>query len=91
MCVIGMPMTLKGERAAKAKEVELFVEHLRKETGLTVVMWDERYTTSIAQQTLRDMNVKKKGRDSKNGTLDSMAAAIILQGYLDSTKKSLSC
>ncbi len=91
MCVVGMPMTLKGERASKAKEVEYFVELLKEETGLDVAVWDERYTTSIAQQTLRDMNVKKKGRDSKNGTLDSMAAAIILQGFLDSTKKSLSC
>jgi putative holliday junction resolvase len=90
-CVIGMPVTLKGEKASKAKEVESFVEELRKETGLEVVLWDERFTTSIAQQTLREMNVKKKGRDSKNGSLDSMAAAIILQSFLDSGKKSLIC
>jgi putative Holliday junction resolvase len=91
VCVIGMPVTLKGEKASKAREVESFVEKLKNETGLEVVLWDERFTTSIAQQTIRQMNVKKKGRDSKNGSLDSMAAAIILQGFLDSRKKSLIC
>ncbi len=91
LCVIGMPMTLKGEKGMKARQVEEFVGRLKAETNTDVVLWDERFTTSIAQQTLRDMNVKRKGRNSKSGTLDSMAAAIILQGFLDSRKKSLSC
>ncbi len=91
LCVMGMPMTLKGEKGMKARQVEEFVGRLKAETNTDVVLWDERFTTSIAQHTLREMNVKRKGRDSKSGTLDSMAAAIILQGFLDSRKKSLSC
>jgi putative holliday junction resolvase len=89
--VIGMPMTLRGEKREKAQEVEAFARTLNSETGLEVLSWDERYSTSIAQQTMLDMNTKKKNRNAKDGTLDSMAAAIILQSYLDSKKKSLSC
>jgi putative Holliday junction resolvase len=91
LVVIGMPMTLRGEKREKAKEVEAFARTLVSETGLEVLSWDERYSTSIAQQTMLDMNTKKKNRNAKDGTLDSMAAAIILQSYLDSKKKSLSC
>jgi putative Holliday junction resolvase len=91
LVVIGMPMTLRGEKSEKAGQVDAFADTLKLHTGLDVLPWDERYTTSIARQTLLDMNTKKKHRNAKNGTLDSMAAAIILQSYLDSRKKSLSC
>ncbi len=89
--VIGMPVTLRGDKSQKAREVEAFTDRLKSETGLNVITSDERYSTLIAQQTLLEMNTKKKNRNAKNGTLDSMAAAIILQGYLDSKKKSLIC
>jgi putative Holliday junction resolvase len=91
LCIVGMPITLGGEKRAKAIEVEAFIVRLKEETGLEALAWDERFTTTIAQNTLIGMNTKKRGRDAKNGTLDSMAAAIILQGYLDSKKNSVSC
>ena len=89
--VIGMPMTLRGEKREKAGQVEAFTEKLKIETGLDVFLWDERFSTTIARKTLLDMNTKKRNRNAKNGTLDSMAAAIILQSYLDSRKNSMSC
>lgn len=89
--VVGMPYNLKGEKAFKAQEVSAFIEELRTETGCDIVPWDERFTTVIAQQTLRAMGTKRKDRNQKNGKLDQMSAAIILQSYLDSTKNSLSC
>jgi putative Holliday junction resolvase len=89
--VVGMPVTLRGEKREKAREVEAFIERLELETSVAVLQRDERYSTSIAQQTLIDMNTKKKNRNAKDGTLDAMAAAIILQGYLDSKKNSLTC
>lgn len=89
--VVGMPRNLKGEQSHKAKEVEAFIARLKSETTLEVFTWDERYTTMIAQQTLIDMNMNKKGRNAKSGQLDSMAAALILQSFLDSTKHSKSC
>jgi putative Holliday junction resolvase len=83
--VVGMPLNLKGERAAKAKEVELFIGQLREETGLNIIAWDERFTSHIAHETLRLMGVKKKQRQSKE-QIDLMASALILQGYLDSMR-----
>ncbi len=90
LIVVGMPLNLKGERAQKAKEVELFVERLKQEAGADVVTWDERFTTAIAQQTLLQMGTKRKDRRER-GRVDAMAAAIMLQGFLDSTKRSMSC
>jgi putative Holliday junction resolvase len=89
--VVGMPRNLRGEQSHKAREVEAFVSRIKSETALDVFTWDERYTTIIAQRTLIDMNTKKKGRNAKSGQVDSMAAALILQDFLDSTKKSKSC
>ena len=89
--VVGKPLTLRGEIGHKAMEVQVFMDRLRKETGLEVYSCDERFSTSIAEQTLTRMNTKKKNRNAKDGTLDSMAAAIILQDFLDRKKNSLVC
>ncbi len=80
--IIGMPFNLKGEKGLKAEEVEKFIKLIENEIKIEVVRLDERFTSKIAQQTQRDMNVKKKARQIK-GTIDSMAAALILQGYLN--------
>ena len=81
--VVGMPLNLKGEKGIKALEVEGFITNLKEELGLEIIGFDERFTTHTAQQTLRVMGVKKKKRKNKE-TIDQMAAALILQGYLDS-------
>ena len=90
LIVVGMPFNLKGEKAQKAQEVEKFVEQLKQESRCEVVVWDERFTSTIAHQTLRTMGTKKSDRQKK-GQVDSMAAAVMLQSFLDSTKRSLSC
>ncbi|MBI4548088.1 MAG: Holliday junction resolvase RuvX [Ignavibacteriae bacterium] len=84
--VVGMPLTLRGNKGAKAKEVEQFIRLLENEFHLDIIRYDERFTTHTAKQTLRDMGVQKKQRRNK-GTLDEIAAALILQGYLDSKSK----
>lgn len=91
LMVVGMPLSLSGKKTAKAEEVEQFVESLRPKSLIEVVYWDERFTTSIAQQTMLSMGTKKKERRQKDGRVDAMAAAIMLQGFLDSTKQSLNC
>jgi len=88
--VVGMPFNLKGEKAKKAVEVETFVALLGKHVRAEIILWDERFTSTIAQQTLRTMGAKKKDRQKKS-TIDSMAAAIILQSFLSSTKHSQVC
>jgi putative holliday junction resolvase len=81
--VVGLPLNLKGERGQKAIETDDFCGILERDLGIPIIRWDERFTSKISQQTLRTMEVKKKTREKK-GTVDSMAAALILQGYLDS-------
>ena len=85
--VVGMPLTLKGTKGQKSVEVEEFIEKLKKEVAVEIATWDERFTSAQAHQTLLDMGVKKKQRQSKE-RIDEMAAAIMLQAYLDSRKKN---
>jgi putative holliday junction resolvase len=91
LIVIGMPLNLKGQHAQKADEVQKFIGVLKSRLGIESVTWDERFTTTIAHQTMLRMGTKKKERQKKDGRIDSMAAAIILQGFLDNTKHSHSC
>ncbi len=91
LIVVGLPLTLKGERGPAAETVQIFVDKLKEATGIELVSWDERFTTSIAQRSMRDMGMKRRKRESRDGTLDSMAASILLQSFLDSTKHSRVC
>jgi len=91
LIVVGMPLNLKGQKGKKALEVEKFIETLTASVGVEVIHWDERFTTSIAHQTLLAMGTKRGERRTQKGRVDSMAAAILLQGFLDSRKRSLVC
>jgi putative pre-16S rRNA nuclease len=91
LVVVGMPLTLKGEQGQKAREVNVFVEELSSKAGVETLTWDERFTTSIAQQSLRTMGTTQKQRRASKDRIDSMAAAVMLQGFLDSTKHSMNC
>ena len=85
LIVVGYPYTLKGTAGAKSREVDGFVDELRHEVSCPVVTFDERFSSKTAMQTLRTMGARKKDRQRK-GTIDEMAAAVILQTYLDSHK-----
>ncbi|MEK6755762.1 MAG: Holliday junction resolvase RuvX [Bacteroidota bacterium] len=91
LIVVGMPFNLKGEKGQKAQEVERFITQLEKQTRLQVVRWDERFTSSLAHDTLLRMGTKRKERREHKGRVDAIAAAIMLQSFLDSRKRSLSC
>jgi putative holliday junction resolvase len=91
LIVVGMPFTLKGEKGKKAEEVDQFVERLKERIGIETVLWDERFTSKMAQRTLIDMGTRKKERKENKGRVDAMAAALILQSFLDQTKHSASC
>lgn len=78
--VLGYPKNMNntiGERAIKSEE---FAEHLRRRTGLTVELWDERLTTVSAHHILDQGNVGLKQRME---VVDKVAAVFILQSYLD--------
>ena len=84
--VIGLPLTLRGEKGMKAEEVERFTGILRSEMPLlSLIPFDERFSSRQARETLLAMGVKKKGRQEK-ARIDPMAAALILQAFLDRRK-----
>lgn len=84
--VVGMPYNLKGEKGVKAEEVAEFTGRLTRAFQGEVVFVDERFTTRQARQTLLDMGTTRKQRRVK-GVVDEMAAALILQSYLDGARQ----
>lgn len=84
--IIGKPLNLKGESGGKADEVNEFVIKLKKNTELEIIQIDERFTSVMAQRSIIDIGTKKKNRQNNKGRVDEIAAAILLQGYLDSQR-----
>jgi len=78
--VVGMPRSLDGSLGKQAQAVQSFVDLLKKRTDIPIVTWDERLSTVAAERTLLEVGMK---RDKRKKRRDSLAAAIILQGYLD--------
>lgn len=80
LLVLGYPKNMNatlGERAAKS---EALAEALRAGSGLDVVLWDERRTTVDAHRILSEQGKRGKKRKEK---VDAVAAALILEGYLN--------
>lgn len=85
--VVGLPLTLRGTEEKLAVTVHAFVEQLRTATETPVHLFDERFTSSLATQAIRDMGVgRKKRRDKRK--IDEVAAVILLQGYLDACSRA---
>ncbi len=78
--VVGLPLTLRGEIGPQAEQTRSFAQELERQVGLPVMLFDERYTTTVAEQLLREMGVKPEKRKQQ---IDQVAASIILQDYLD--------
>jgi putative Holliday junction resolvase len=70
--VVGLPLTLRGERGEQARETERFVEELRRALDVPVEGFDERFTTDLAEQ----------DPASRNLPADARAAAHLLTSYL---------
>ena len=68
--IVGLPLTLRGEHGEQARETEAFAEKLRGILDVPVLLWDERFTTDLAQQT------------PSTSPEDARAAAHLLSGYL---------
>lgn len=75
--VVGLPLTLKGARGAQAEEVSRFVAELRQALVIPVTEVDERLSSAQAERLVPGAGKKR------DGTLDSAAAAVILQTVLD--------
>jgi conserved hypothetical protein TIGR00250 len=83
--VVGFPKNMNGTIGPQGQKVINFVEILKKEIDLPILLWDERLTTVEANRMLiegADMR-----RDKRKKVIDKLAATIILQGYLDHKRK----
>jgi putative Holliday junction resolvase len=78
--VLGYPYNMDGSVGFKAKEVDAFAERLKKEFGLPIHLVDETLTSYAAESSIAKKN-RRSVRDS--GLIDSRAACLILQDFLD--------
>ena len=78
--VVGYPLNMDDSVGPKAREAEAFAERLRQSTALPVHLVDERLTSHAAEQTLPKAQLRGL---RASGIVDSRAAALILQDYLD--------
>lgn len=78
--VVGFPVHLSGEEGPAARAARRFAEQIGEATGMSVVLQDERFTTVTAEAALLEGGVR---RDKRKEIRDKVAAAVMLQGYLD--------
>jgi putative Holliday junction resolvase len=78
--VVGLPLNADGSAGRQARRAERFAQLVERVTSLPVALWDERLTTHEAEAILR-----AQGRNMRRSKahLDAVAAAVILQDYLD--------
>ncbi len=81
--VVGNPRNMKGTESAGSLRAKEFAESLKDKSGIDAVLWDERLTTVSAEKILISANVRRKKRKQK---IDSLAAQLMLQSYLDYVK-----
>ena len=82
--VIGLPLMMSGKMGMLADEVGHFVELLKQAIAVPIIKWDERLTSVLADRALREGSFTRKKRAQY---VDTVAAVIILQNYLDSKKR----
>lgn len=78
--VLGCPKHMNGTEGIRAELTEEFKDKLERRTGLPVFLWDERLTTVAADKTMIEAGIR---RENRKEYVDKIAAALILQGYLD--------
>ena len=81
--ILGFPKNMNGTLGPRAEKTKRLAEMLKERTEIPIILWDERLTTVSAHSLMNETNVRgQKRKDS----VDSISAAYILQGYLDSLK-----
>ena len=80
LILIGLPRNMDGSYGPAAQKVEAFVAVLKTAITVPIKTWDERLTSAQANRILIQARVR---RDKRKEKVDKMAAAILLQSYLD--------
>ncbi len=78
--VLGYPKNMNDTLGERVEKTLAFKEMLERRTGLEVVLWDERLTTVEADEVMMEAGIR---REDRKKYVDKIAAAFILQGYLD--------
>ncbi len=78
--IVGLPRLMDGSLGEQAEKVKAFTQKLCSHTEVPVEFRDERLTTVSAKRLMRDTNTRKAKKKVRH---DAIAAALILQGYLD--------
>ncbi len=88
--VLGLPRNMNATEGPRVQLTKEFQEKLERRTGLPVVLWDERLTTVAADKAMMEAGIR---RENRREHVDKIAAALILQGYLDNRnlEKSAAC
>ncbi len=83
--VVGLPTGLSGREGPQSAVVRQFANALEDAVGpeIRIVFWDERLSTTVAERTLQESGTWRRRR---KGDIDAVAAAVILQGYLDACR-----
>ena len=82
--VVGRPLSLDGTVGPQAERVDSYAEALEEAVEVPVAAWDERFSTEKAGEVLLQTRSEKARRRARaDGELDAIAAAVILQSYLD--------
>ena len=82
--VLGYPKNMNNTEGERVEKVRIFKEMLERRTGLEVVLWDERLSTVSSEKLLMSGGVR---REKRKQYVDKIAAALILQGYLDNRNR----
>ena len=77
LIIVGLPRSMNGSLSKQAEKVKAFTQNLGKQTRVPIELRDERLSTVSARRLMQDARNKRVRHD------DAIAAAIILQGYLD--------
>jgi putative Holliday junction resolvase len=82
--VAGLPYSLDGKVGQQAVQVQDFLRRLSESLRVPVQTWDERLSTVVVQRGMIESGMRKGSRKEK---VDAAAAALILQGYLDKSRR----
>ncbi len=83
--VLGLPLNMDGSMSPQGRRVRRFANRLRRELELEVELWDERLSTMEAERMLIEAG---ESRAARRASRDGVAAAIILQGYMEAHRRS---
>jgi putative Holliday junction resolvase len=82
--VVGLPKNMDGTLGKQAETTFRWIKDVQKELKVPMITWDERLSTVGASRVLLEADLS---REKRKKVIDKLAAVLILQGYLDKTRK----